>query len=596
MSEGHGLIRPGSQSFLAASQYASATTPPFTRRATLAFGGDGFSQPGSGYEDICARISFTLPIQITRCRLRFRNCSLFANTTVSQSVDITGAWWGTPNVGSEAAWLGDFTGAPTQVFTGATANLGTADYVTSWFTPPASALPNALQALSFGYTVATDGQVSVAGNTGWSWHSATNVGCAAAAGNAAVPGVGTPVALSNPFDVRLEYEFVGNNQIGLYFGTSLTNGWPNLVNTALGAMGTDQMWPNLVGNRLAHCIINGGVGGGTLPNFTSTSQLAWTRFDLGPGVNSGVSCTPDYAVIDLGVNDLNQNLLSTFQTSIQTIIANLKAAGISRIYVCSVPPGFAGVAVQAGTLKTALSTGALGSVSVTGPVSSTTASPGPAENPGIPADWFTTLGQITIASVTVTNLSPNLTVASGGFPGVQVGWMISGTDIPTGTQVQSISGNTLVMTKNATATPAAESVIFGAFGTYFEHPASGIAEGPFLTTAASGTTTLALTMAGTLANAHAAGAPMFTLFEGLRQNINWWIRGGVPGTLATFDLASIAEAEGLPTIPGSLNAQVPFAQQNWRHYASNAVGGVHPQNASLYQRWAALVASGMVGL
>ncbi len=66
----------------------------------------------------------------------------------------------------------------------------------------------------------------------------------------------------------------------------------------------------------------------------------------------------------------------------------------------------------------------------------------------------------TVASVTVTGGSNQLTVSSGGFPNVFDGMVISGTDIPAGTTVLLISGNTLTMSAQATATPAAETVSF----------------------------------------------------------------------------------------------------------------------------------------
>ena len=60
------------------------------------------------------------------------------------------------------------------------------------------------------------------------WHAASNLGIAASgvAGAAGVPAVGGQTAspYQVPFDMRLEFEFVGSNPIGLWIGTSITNG------------------------------------------------------------------------------------------------------------------------------------------------------------------------------------------------------------------------------------------------------------------------------------------------------------------------------------------------------------------------------------
>jgi ABC-type phosphate transport system substrate-binding protein len=69
-----------------------------------------------------------------------------------------------------------------------------------------------------------------------------------------------------------------------------------------------------------------------------------------------------------------------------------------------------------------------------------------------------------IAKVTVTNKSTKLTVASGGFPGVKVGYKVTGTGILVGTTVVSISGNELELSKAAikTSPEAGETVTFTA--------------------------------------------------------------------------------------------------------------------------------------
>lgn len=59
-------------------------------------------------------------------------------------------------------------------------------------------------------------------------------------------------------------------------------------------------------------------------------------------------------------------------------------------------------------------------------------------------------GPVTVASV-ILNSTATATVASGGFPGVATGDVVTGTGIAAGTKVVSVSGNTLLLSQNATS-------------------------------------------------------------------------------------------------------------------------------------------------
>jgi len=72
----------------------------------------------------------------------------------------------------------------------------------------------------------------------------------------------------------------------------------------------------------------------------------------------------------------------------------------------------------------------------------------------------------TVNSVTVTDNSATVSVSSGGFNGITAGMTINGTGIPSGTTVSSVSGNSLTMSGNATAT-SSESLAF--VGTNFQN-------------------------------------------------------------------------------------------------------------------------------
>lgn len=597
--EAHGVILPVGQSFVAAANQSVPTNPiPETRRATLSFG-SGADGINTTYLDINTRASFTLPVTPTRYRFRIRNSDALTNTPVSESIQITGIYIGVPNVAAEPIWLGDFTTAPLQVYAGSTQDL-TTELVTGWVTNTGEIIANTLAGLSYGLLAGADDKVCSTNCFGWTWHSATNVGCATAAANAAVPGVGTQTPQQTTLDVRIEYEYIGRNQIGFFVGDSLTEGFLSSF-LAIGKMGKDSAWCNNGANRLGHCAINGGISGAQLTTFLSTVNIPWTRFDLGPGVNSGVSSTPDYAVIAMGYNDITATpYLPVLQTNMLTVIANLKAAGIKRIYVATTPPMMnPGTAVTAiaGMLKATLTAGTLGTVDIVGPVVSTTTQGGvPGQgNPGIPGAWFTSGNVVTVAANVLTG---GLTITNvGGFAGVKVGMMVADTTTPgnitVGTQVAAISGTTLTLSQ-ASGTAAADTLTFSPYGVVFELPTNGTQEGPFPISAATGTTTLALTVGGTTVNAHALGCPVFMLPEATRQNFNDWLRSGVPGAMGTLDFAAIAEMPGKPAPVAVGDPSLPFTQQHWEYYPY--VGSPHPHSPALYSRWARELVAGLAGL
>jgi hypothetical protein len=581
--------------FLSPSQLPGGA-PVNTRRTTYALTDGGTLGTSTGYQDVAFRCGFTFPVTPTRCRVKIRNSDLLANTTTSQSMVITGIWWGTPNVGSETAWAGDFTGAPTKVDNGTTQDLAT-EYVTSWFTPPNTAVAYALQGLSIGITSSVDSKMNFSSSPGWTWHGATGAGCAAAAGNAAAPaGTGTASPYLSVLDIRLEYEFVGDNQIGFFVGTSITSGWIGTSGTAFGHMGPDNTWPHIAALRLGHHAINGGVGGATAANFTSTSALAWTRFDLGANVNSGVSCVPDYAVIDLGVNDCFAGPvgfgaattlcpdLATFQANIQTIIANLQTAGITRIYICTQPPGvnvppFAATCYQAGSLGTAVAAGALGTVNLT---DSATSQAGPGGgNPGLGSYWFAAAMQTTVANCTAASSTTVTTTANFTTANISPGALIRGTGVTDGTYVKSVNSATNLTASASINTGGAVTLTFTYSSVSFEFPASGIAEGPFPVTAQSGTGPLALTAHGTTAHQHLQTTPVTTLSEWWRQQYNFWIRSGPPGTLAVLDFDFLATAGGPSVLGGQA---VPYTTQNWLYYSSTS--NIHPSHPGMFHRFA----------
>jgi hypothetical protein len=147
--------------------------------------------------------------------------------------------------------------------------------------------------------------------------------------------------------MRLEFEFVGSNPIGLWIGTSITNGTQGQeqtgLGTAYGPMGADSTYAQIAANRLGHLAIDNGIGGGHATMFNAASypsSVVWTRL-LDPNTGNILGSTiPDYAVIDLCIKDAVQTgSLATFQAQYQQIIATLKSIGITGIICLTGPMG-----------------------------------------------------------------------------------------------------------------------------------------------------------------------------------------------------------------------------------------------------------------
>ena len=512
--------------------YVAGTTN--TRRARMTFG-DGFFT-NTTYQDMCTRAGFILPVTPTRCRIIVRNNAVTLNTTVPLTMNFTGIWWGTPNTTSEPTWLGDFATAPTQVLGPFVVDPGAtgAEYTSAWFTPPKSFAPYGLQGLSYGLTVATDNTVRLGADPGLTWHGVTGAGCAAIAGGAAAPlAAGTLSPATVVADVRLEYEFVGPNQIGFFIGDSLTAGsYASYSANSFGQNGPASSWPMIGTIRLGHCAQNGGSGGAVSNTFLSTSALAYTRFDF-------ATCVPDYAVIALGVNDSatsnlttvanTPNTLANYTANILQIITNLQALGINKIYLCTIPPGpptyitgSPATTFQVGTLGTAQTNGFGGAVIspvvVNLPAGSSGGWPGASSStnaygpPGRATDWY------------------NAAIATGPKGAIWIG-------IPGG------NANTLGVTL----------------------------DGPYPVTIAAGGAGIAVTLttSGTTVYTHAVGEPVFALREGYRQVYNSFIRSQPPEISAVIDMAPAAEfGLSYPT------------QQSPLYYG--VLADVHPQGPGLY--------------
>jgi len=390
--------------------------------------------------------------------------------------------------------------------------------------------------MSVGLTCVTDSKMTWEQTPGWTWRGATGAGCAAAAGGAGVP-IGTGVAFpyTTTLDIRLEYEYVGSNQIGIFPGTSLTNGFLQTITTVApyGSMGPASCWPQLGSARLGHCPMNGGVGGASAPVFTSAAAIAWTRFLSPESGQTAFACTPDYAVIDLGINDSASALangtlpytLAQLQTNVLAIIAILQGFGINKILIATCPPGFLTeffgslTTFQTGILATAIPPGATLAIVMNAAGANAGASPG------------------------------------GGYPGLAGAWFDAG---------------------NAGAVKGQAWVGLPSSGVPGTSVGKGAGEGPCTITSVAGFPTLTIT-SFTFLNTHAVGEPVFATREGYRQQYNYWMRCGVPGTIGTIDMARVCE------IPAGA-AALGVTQKHPYFYGD--VDDIHPNTPAMYHAMA----------
>lgn len=308
----------------------AAYTPVTTKRATVAFGASSVAIGAAAY-DYCQRAMFTLPVGVTRYRIRVRNRqNNAAQTVLTTPITITGIAMGAPAYKSDGRWNGNFASAPTAlVSTSQSVPTDGSDYISPWFTAPAIQAGTPVL-FSMGWTsTATGTGMTISSVQGLAVSTAgSSANYAATTLTGATIGSGTLA-----HDVRIEYDFIASpkNLVGLYVGDSIIEGEGDGDQTASpqGAALAHEAWPGALGLRAGHGTINAGIGGLGAGGWVS-AQLS--RFDLATTV-------PDYAVIGFGSNDASAALaLASFQSAMISIINTLRGLGIPKIYVATVIP------------------------------------------------------------------------------------------------------------------------------------------------------------------------------------------------------------------------------------------------------------------
>lgn len=539
------LITPSGQKFV------PGALPGNTRRSLLAFGGCGFFGLSTD-ADWVQRLGFTLGQTPTRCRLRIRNHQIIGTPGVSTApVTLQSVYWGTPAISGKTVWDGVMATTNSVLGAQAAVDMGTTEFVTPWFTPPATALANVPQAISIAFTCASGSNIYTdAVIQGLKWAATSGTAQSAQNGNLAAPTGGAAGKGSQDLDIRMEFEYVGNNPQGLFIGDSMTNSSLNSGGLAFNLCGMNEQWPHMAALRMGHCDMNGALSGAKTTDWDgATTTAAWARIlaaadDITAGYTWPGNVPPDYAVILLGTNDsggTNLFSLATFQANIGTIISNLISLGVNKIFVCTIPPGGT-TDKQSGQLLT----------TVTG-------------------------AQTTVTVVGGTNATPGAQVGAGGsYPGLLASWASQAAYLGACTQSNngiSADGQEVTVSNVTTAFTSGNTVLTFSSTTFGQN--------------------------------HHAGSAVMTQAEGLRQLYNQWIMQGVPGTIATFDVngwtmnpAPVLQIRGLTnaTTGVAWGGGIPGIEQvNPRWYNSGAVGP-HPNDPGFYRAIADHIVPQLIGV
>jgi lysophospholipase L1-like esterase len=291
----------------------------------------GITTDAAVVADWGSRMVLRLPVATTRWRLRYANYNTLLSLALTTPMTVNGLWVGSPAFGA-ARWNGNFTAAPTQVLAGFSVPVDGTDYVSPWIDDPAQQFaPGVDKLLSWGTAITATGT----GYTRGGATQATLVGANGSATSANVSSGGVSITKAHVLgDVRMEYEFVGANPVGLFIGDSITdgNGDGDLTSGQNGTL-PHETWPGAGALKNGFCAINLGISSANSSGtFSALSKWSFTRADLATTV-------PDFAVIALGANDLGSTA-ATIQGWQATVIANVKSLGIKRIYLATVTPRY----------------------------------------------------------------------------------------------------------------------------------------------------------------------------------------------------------------------------------------------------------------
>lgn len=314
-------------SYATTTDLAAKVDKPGTKRVTLSLGAP-VASTGTQAADWTLRFPIELPVAATRWRLRVSNVR-YDGTVFTMPGTIVGAAVGTSAYASATGRPGpSFTAAPTNLPTLAGLAIPTdgTELVTPWVTDGGTYFgKHQLAMLSIGLQTVATGTGAAQGPIFYCYQDWGAGGSSRYASTA----LGGSIGNGSMYDIRFEYEFVGANPVGLFVGDSLTEGY----NADAKPTFVHESYPGAYGLARDIAWINAGYYGlSASQGFGTPTSRIYTRFDLS-------TTPPDFAVLMIGSNDIaGGNSAATLQTNIAAAINALRALGIKRVYLGTIPP------------------------------------------------------------------------------------------------------------------------------------------------------------------------------------------------------------------------------------------------------------------
>lgn len=527
-----------------------STVSSAIKRVTTPLGGPG-NQSATLAQPFTSRYPMILPVTPSRWRLRIKNWAARAGTAGTGTYTMT-AYYGTPAPRTTGTyrWDGTLTAAPTPITwggAGSSSMTGSTEITSDWMTGGITA--NQQFAISLGCTLVTS-PYNV-------FYDSVGGLCKAGAGadaQAATAAFSTGSLVNGPyFDVRIEYEYVTQLRadgwpavpVAMYIGDSITLGQAQAETVTSGTIWPFECWAGASALRNGYAYVNAAIGGTRLYNGAgtgwadSTNFTNWlSRFDLATSL-------PDVCIISLGVNDCANNVtLANQQSAFSSIVTNLRNLGIKRIYVCTASPGGNGLPASV-----------TGTTSTTSPTVTLTLP----SNPGA-LIYQGTSTAFTATTLTDTGASFGTDVVGkriqfGTYTGV-VSARTSSTQITVGTHGQasnqvykiwqdlSMSGLSVNMPLSGTGIASGATIVSIDSETQFTMSTNGAATG-----------TNSITVGGLSSGSSTQPYLDTDAKEGLRQQVNAWLRTLPSSIDGCFDFQTVMEVPSKPSVTYARYAQ-----------------------------------------
>lgn len=320
------------------SNVAAPASTTKTKRVTMSLGAPRTQSAAAALANWAERIPVRTPRTTKRWRLRIANRALLptaAPIPLTQQFTLGDVFLGAPGaLSADGRPTGAWAATPTKIINSVLLKNDGTDWVSDWIADEALQFgPNDTKQLGFTLSGTNNGNGVALTSSHYGFRSIT-------AGINAVNG--SQLARTNfsgntlALDKRIEYEFEGEDPVGLLIGASGDEGY-NLTVALDGAGGYEvlpvyETWAGVHGFRSKVHWVNASIVGATQTPFLDKNNLNYTRFDLATTV-------PDFAVVSLGGNSvLAGGVLATIKTEVATVVAQVRALGIKRVYLATICP------------------------------------------------------------------------------------------------------------------------------------------------------------------------------------------------------------------------------------------------------------------